>query len=1254
MIQGVQFINSSDNPNTNPKTFTLAVSDTTGTPSTVSPSKTIAVSNVINDAPSASDDGALNFPNGFVVVSEGGTIDNGTDANGTNNDLRANDSDPESSSTALTTTQTGCAGGDGVGPLNAAVFTLDGDGTFSYEHDGSNTTTDSFTYCVSDGLLFSTRATVYIDITPVNDPPSIATSAGNTAFTEQTAVTIDPGLLLSDADSLQMGQAQVRISANYETGFDTLGCNGALPAGIASCSFDTVLGILTLSGTSATANYQTALQAVQFNSSSNLPSQLARTISFTLFDSLLAPSTVATKTISPITRINDVPTTVDDGAAGGGNGFVLVAEGGSVDNATDANGSNDDLRSNDQDLDGDALTTTQSASCQGGAGSGPANATAFTLDGDGTFSYTHDGSDTTADSFSYCVFDGSAYSALATVFIDISPVNDLPVVSGFSGSVNFVEQIPVPLNSGIGFSDSESSNLDSASVQISANYENGADRLACVGALPAGISSCIFTAASGTLTLSGTAAFASYQGALDSVAFNNTSDNPSLLPRTVSVRVEDQEDGLLSAAVNKTVNLARVNDPPTLNGIVDQVTLEDTTADPNTFTYTAVGVDVDVDDDTNTGNGTLTYSLQNQPAGMTISNLSANPGEISWNPPRTGNFNQVYGPITVLIEDGDEDGSAPNGVSFSITVSPPDGDGDGIANYNDTCVTFFDPSNLNTDGDGTPGTDGPAADEGGNVCDTDDDGDGIADIDELANSLDPLDPSDADLDNDGDGISNKDEIANGTNPNQGNLVIDATGYLTPYTLVPPEPTSIHTLATAVTANDYGPYRPGDNTITWTPSNGSSTNLLISDPLNLVSDPPTQPFDIRPLASFGVNQQAEEGATVTVTISLNGDAPSWTDLPTANPARVNYIVSGTATNPTDHDAIAGFVEFAPGEYRKSLTFAVVADATADPNETVVFELTDATNAAIGSNKTHTVTIVEANVAPRASLRFDQGGPPALASTFAGDNGGNVNITALASDINAGQTLSYDWSGSDNALVPPVGTGAASWTSVALSAGNYVVDVLVTDDGTPAKSTRVRRILNVRSGDAATFFALNAARDTDVDGVDDLTEGYGDDDGDGIPNYLDRIDGTISGGNLLPDQTANAIKSMLLETEPGLTLVSGNTSQAAGSFGVLLTNQDISQFGSASGSAPLNPDDDFAHVGGIYDFEILGLIPGESANIVIPLQSAIQRGALSQVPPGLWLERFCRRRQQPGSQRQRRSRRLPRTRQQRVSQRVALPG
>lgn len=60
----------------------------------------------------------------------------------------------------------------------------------------------------------------------------------------------------------------------------------------------------------------------------------------------------------------------------------------------------------------------------------------LTLNSDGTFTYTHDGSETTSDSFTYKANDGFLDSNIATVTITINQVNDAPVVSNHALTVD--------------------------------------------------------------------------------------------------------------------------------------------------------------------------------------------------------------------------------------------------------------------------------------------------------------------------------------------------------------------------------------------------------------------------------------------------------------------------------------------------------------------------------------------------------------------------------------------------------------------------------------------------------------------------------------------------------------------------------------------------------------------------------------------------------------------------------------------------
>ena len=123
--------------------------------------------NPVNDAPIALDDSA--------TVDEGGAV---SVLDSTETSVLANDTDSENDSlTAILVTA----------PANGSV-TLNPDGTFSYTHNGAETTTDSFTYRANDGSLDSADARVTITINPVNDPPVGSSLASET--NEGTAIPI--------------------------------------------------------------------------------------------------------------------------------------------------------------------------------------------------------------------------------------------------------------------------------------------------------------------------------------------------------------------------------------------------------------------------------------------------------------------------------------------------------------------------------------------------------------------------------------------------------------------------------------------------------------------------------------------------------------------------------------------------------------------------------------------------------------------------------------------------------------------------------------------------------------------------------------------------------------------------------------------------------------------------------------------------------------------------------------------------------
>ncbi|MGG7035471.1 MAG: Ig-like domain-containing protein [Flavobacterium sp.] len=292
-----------------------------------------------------------------ITVAEGGTV---TTLVGGASSVLANDTDAENN--PLTAVL--------VSGVSNGTLTLNSNGTFSYTHNGSETATDSFSYKVNDGILDSNVVTVSITVTPVNDSP-VAVADQITVAEGGTVTTLVGGassVLANDTDAENNPLTAVLVSG-VSNGTLTLNSNGT------------------------------------FSYTHNGSETATDSFSYKVNDGIL-DSNVVTVSIT-VTPVNDSPVAVAD--------QITVAEGGTVIMLV---GGASSVLTNDTDAENNPLTAVLVSDVSNGT---------LTLNSDGTFSYTHNGSETTTDSFSYKANDGTLDSNMVTVLITVTPVNDSPV-----------------------------------------------------------------------------------------------------------------------------------------------------------------------------------------------------------------------------------------------------------------------------------------------------------------------------------------------------------------------------------------------------------------------------------------------------------------------------------------------------------------------------------------------------------------------------------------------------------------------------------------------------------------------------------------------------------------------------------------------------------------------------------------------------------------------------------------------------------
>ena len=454
-------------------------------------------------------------------------------------------------------------------------------------------------------------------------------------------------------------------------------------------------------------------------------------------------------------------------------------------------------------------------------------------------------------------------------------------------------------------------------------------------------------------------------------------------------------------------------------------------------------------------------------------------------------------------------------------------------------------------------------------AENDTDNDGIDDLYEVENGLDP-NSDDAEADADGDGRSNLDEYLEGTDPNvddvkpvvsaPADVATGATGALTKVALG--EATATDALDGDLTpvADNPGPYAPGSYTVTWSATDAAG-NIGMA----------MQSVVISPQVSIAPKGRVAEGSDFTVKVILNGPAPAY-------PVEIPVTLGGTAALDSDYTVSASSIMIESGRMGM-MTISVLSDEVEEGAESIEVTLgAPAANAVLGSASTSMINIIETQEPPALKLSVSQGDQNGRKVAA---EGGPVMVMLSINDPNGTHTV--DWSASDNNLVATSEDGAMmfEFDPAALTEGGYEVAAMVTD-----------------SGIADATFDIGVLIRVSAEAVE------ADSDGDGVPDSKDTSEET---NVIAVDADAG---TAAVTADAGVKLVIGDAAQASGTSGIAVSEETIAASGADGGEAPSNGDDeDFNYPAGVYDFQVQDLaVPGQSVRLTIPVASGIPADAV----------------------------------------------
>ncbi len=385
----------------------------------------------------------------------------------------------------------------------------------------------------------------------------VVTAPGAMSYTENdNPLSLAPNVVISDSDSTTLKQVTVALSATPDGTAESLSAAN-LPGGIAA-AYDATTRTLTLSGTASVADYQEALRLVKYANSSENPSTADRTFTIIVTDAQDNSSAPITGSLL-VEAVNDTPTLTAPGT-------IIFTDTAAADSFTSQGGT---LVAND--VDGDRLTFGISS---GQAATHTAEGVSYDLSKTGTYGTLYLNSSTGAYLY---VPSSSAIQALKTTQTESFTLNvtdgviTTPVSKTLTITANGVNDTPVMTSAA------------TASV-----FEN-ATAVTTVRATDADGDSITYSIADGAdgalFTIDATTGVLSFTKAPD---FENKADADKDGIYQVAVQASD---GALSSTQTISVTVVDINDAPTLiSTAIPAASVAANTPDPSTHLFSASSI----------------------------------------------------------------------------------------------------------------------------------------------------------------------------------------------------------------------------------------------------------------------------------------------------------------------------------------------------------------------------------------------------------------------------------------------------------------------------------------------------------------------------------------------------------------------------------------------------------------------------------------------------------------------------------------